>query len=851
MSDNELTGKVGLDVSEFKSGIAQMNRDIRVIESGFKATSAALGDWGKSIDGVQMRIKALTSELEVQQRKVDATRKAYQQLVAEKGAESRAAQDMLIKLNKETESLNKMQRELTDSSAALNKLQTEEKQTAKETDNLSKQENRATTSTIRFGGAMRGLGTALSGAARGIAGFAAGVARTVARMAAIVATIGLAAGAAVAGFLVSTIGPASDLNETVSKVGVVFGDAADQVIAFGKKAATALGMSQNDALTAAGTYGNLFRAMGLGNDVSAEMSTNLVQLAGDLASFNNMDPTEVMDKLRAGLTGESEPLKSLGININETVIKAKAMEMGFKLVNGQLSAGAKAQAAYALMLEQSALAQGDFARTSGGMANQQRILKAQFANLKATIGTGLLPLVTGLAQALNNMLASPGVQAGAKAISDALADIGKAIQAAIAGDSAGAMAGIFNAIKGLGSLGGLNLTQITGVFGTLKTTLAPIGATIQRVAGYFTDFFAILTGGGSASATGKGIGGLIARILGDTTKSRAQFLTAGLGLIQGLLEGIVAALPTLLPMAVQLVTQLVTSIVAALPLLLQTGVQIVMALINSILPMLPMLLQAGIDALLALANGITQALPQLIPTMVLVITQLVTTLVTNLPLLVNAALQLILALVQGIIAALPVLIAAAPQIIQALVDALIVALPMILTAAVQILGALIQGILTNLPMLLGAAAQIVAQLASGIVRLVPQLWAAGKQVIQGLWDGIRSGWAAMLAGFEELVAMLPGAIKSILGIASPSKVFAGIGENMAAGLSVGFTRQMRLVERQINGALSGLAGGGLTLGLAGAGAQVSNTSSTANYYAPVYNVAPGSGSEQPVKARRW
>lgn len=219
-----------------------------------------------------------------------------------------------------------------------------------------------------------------------------------------------AAGAAIAtvgGFLASSIEPASDLNETMSKVTVVFGDSADAILAWGDTAATTMGMSKNSALAAAGTYGNLFRAMGMSEDVSAKMSTSLVQLAGDLASFNNMDPTEVLDKLRAGLSGETEPLKSLGVNINETLLKQKAMEMGLWDGVGALDAASKAQASYALIMEQTTLAQGDFARTSGGLANQQRILAAKFEDIRAKVGTALLPVLTKLATTLSDYLSRP------------------------------------------------------------------------------------------------------------------------------------------------------------------------------------------------------------------------------------------------------------------------------------------------------------------------------------------------------------------------------------------------------------------------------------------------------------
>ena len=200
------------------------------------------------------------------------------------------------------------------------------------------------------------------------------------------------------------IAAASDLAESESKVGVVFGDQADAMLAWGQTAAEAMGMSSNEALAAAGTYGNLFRAMGITEKASADMSQALVELAADLASFNNMDPTEVLGKLRAGLSGETEPLKTLGVNLNQAIIQQKALELGLWDGVGALDAAQKAQASYALILEQTSLAQGDFERTSEGLANQQRILKAANDDLAAAIGEYLLPTQTKIVESQTQLV---------------------------------------------------------------------------------------------------------------------------------------------------------------------------------------------------------------------------------------------------------------------------------------------------------------------------------------------------------------------------------------------------------------------------------------------------------------
>jgi hypothetical protein len=231
------------------------------------------------------------------------------------------------------------------------------------------------------------------------------------------------AGKAMVGFASDSVTAASDLNETVNKVSVVFGKQSESILKWGENAATSLGMSTNEALAAAGTYGNLFRSMGMTEKSSVDMSKGLVGLAADLGSFNNMASTDVLEKLRAGLTGETEPLKSLGVNISAAAVEARAMKMGLLGVTGELTASAKAQATYSLILEQTKLAQGDFINTSDGLANSQKIVAAQFENLKATLGKALLPIVNKVMNAISKLFSNPKIMAGIQGFVDGLGKV--------------------------------------------------------------------------------------------------------------------------------------------------------------------------------------------------------------------------------------------------------------------------------------------------------------------------------------------------------------------------------------------------------------------------------------------
>jgi hypothetical protein len=212
-------------------------------------------------------------------------------------------------------------------------------------------------------------------------------------------------------FFGDSVAGASNLSESASKVGVVFGAQASQILAASETAAKAMGLSKTAYLDATGTLGNLLVSLKVAPDAAAGMSQQMVKLAGDLASFNNVSPEEALAAIQSGLTGETEPLKRFGVNMNEAALQAQALKMGvIASTKDALSPQAKALAAQALIMDQTTTAQGDFTRTSGGLANQQRILAAQTEDLKAKIGAGLMPAMTGIVTFLNTR-AGPAFEA--------------------------------------------------------------------------------------------------------------------------------------------------------------------------------------------------------------------------------------------------------------------------------------------------------------------------------------------------------------------------------------------------------------------------------------------------------
>jgi hypothetical protein len=185
---------------------------------------------------------------------------------------------------------------------------------------------------------------------------------------------------------------AADLREEQSKVGVVFGNSSKQILAFSKTTAKALGQSQTQALQAAGTFGVLGKAAGLSGDDLAAFATEFTVLASDLASFNNTTPEEAVQAIGAALRGEAEPIRRFGVLLDDATLRAKALELGLiSNIKNALTPQQKSLAAQAAILEQTTDAQGDFARTSEGAANQQRILAAQVKDAATNFGNAFLP----------------------------------------------------------------------------------------------------------------------------------------------------------------------------------------------------------------------------------------------------------------------------------------------------------------------------------------------------------------------------------------------------------------------------------------------------------------------------
>lgn len=298
----------------------------------------------------------------------------------------------------------------------------------------------------------------------------------------------------------AAVGVASDLNEVQNVVDTTFGTAGSlRINEWARNAAEAFGESELQAKQFTSTLGAMFKSMGVGQADMEEMSMSLAGLAGDMASFYNLDPTEAFEKLRSGISGETEPLKQLGINMSVVNLEALAMSMGINKSYNEMTQAEQATLRYQYIMNATADAQGDFANTSDSLANQQRILQLEIQTLAAEIGQDLMPIalevlsiardgiqwITENKDALEGLAGAAGIAATAygvwkttlkaEELYDATVNGIKNMTAALNG--AEAAGGLTNALSGAD-------VAASGMGATMLGALGPAGwATIGVVAG--------------------------------------------------------------------------------------------------------------------------------------------------------------------------------------------------------------------------------------------------------------------------------------------------------------------------------------------------------------------------------
>src|SRR5574343_662356 len=385
---------------------------------------------------------------------------------------------------------------------------------------------------------------------------------------------------------------ASDVGESLNKVTTVFGSAAGVIQAFAGTADTAFGLSEQAALDAAGTIGNMYVQLGVGAQAAAGFSQQMIGAAADLASFHNAagGTSEVLGAIQSAFRGEYDALQRYIPTINAAAVEHEALAMSGKASAKELTAAEKAMAAQAIILRDMGPAAGDFARTSTGLANAQRILQASVQNALASSGQVLLPVASQVVGWLTQLVQrfqglGPEVQRFGVIAAGLAAALGPVLMVLpVLGTALGALLSpVGLVVAGVAALAVAFATDFGGIRTTVTTAVGQLGPLVARIGEFFAPMVErvkeALAGLGASFApvgaklqemvaaaapvfqtlaTVVGAGGVvIADLLGNTLAGvlnnlggivggAVDAVSAAFGLIEGVVSGVVATVAALL-----------------------------------------------------------------------------------------------------------------------------------------------------------------------------------------------------------------------------------------------------------------------------------------------------------------
>lgn len=336
--------------------------------------------------------------------------------------------------------------------------------------------------------------------------------------------------------------------------------------------------------------------------------------------------------------------------------------------------------------------------------------------------------------------------------------------------------------------------MVENVIATLETAAKNVAPRISQALKGMSDFIS------SAAGT------IIPMAITTITDNLPALMQAAVSLVSALVQGIIDNLPAITQAALNIIVFLVDGLTENLPTLIDTIVQITITIAQMLTSpdFLTKLIDAAILLIVTLAQGLIDAIPQLIAAIPLIIGNLIAAIVAELPSIIAMGIDLLFALIDGIIQCIPELVAAIPTLIIAFINGLVNNLDKIILAGPQIIISLITGLIGAIPELIASVPRVIMAIVDTIRNYD---WASiGKNIVEGLKNGIANMWSNIKNWFKDKVNGLVGGIKDALGIHSPSKVFAGIGENMALGLGQGWEDEIDGVTGEVTKTLDFNAG---------------------------------------------
>lgn len=400
---------------EYKQAINNCNSAMRVLKSELKAVSAEYANNANSLEALRAKNDVLTKQQEEQEKKLALLRGALEKAAQLYGENSTQVQNWQVKLNNAYAELQKINRELSENERYLREAENSTDKTAKSIDQFGKKIKDASNETKDFGRNVDEAGekTSIFGDVLKANLLSDAIMDGLRKL-----------GSLMSDAIKESIELASDLTEVQNVVDVTFGKNSTTIDKWSKSLATAFGISELQGKQFVGTIGAMLKSMGTAEKQVLSMSEALVELAGDMASFYNLDVEEAFNKIRSGISGETEPLKQLGINLNVANLEAYALSQGIKKTYNEMSQAEQVALRYNYLMQVTADVHGDFARNVDSYANQQRIFNLQWKNFLTEFGGAIVPGITKGLSKLNEELSESELKVtdAAEAITEGLVD---------------------------------------------------------------------------------------------------------------------------------------------------------------------------------------------------------------------------------------------------------------------------------------------------------------------------------------------------------------------------------------------------------------------------------------------
>lgn len=430
MSNNEelagLVVKLAMEDGTFQEGIQNLNRQMRIVDSEFKAAVGNTKTFGDSLDGLKANADRLTSAIEIQTQliskhqerlnnskqilekniqaqeqlkvRLDDTRRLYEESILSVGKNSEETKKLKVELDKlqksydgnnqkirnNVKTIENQNVTLNEANGKLKSMQGELDKTTKAIDTFDQEIKSSDLEVSKATGGVSALNVAFGTLV------ADGVRKAI---------------NALGDFIKAGLDLNSNLQEVENVIGAVFGsNGTAKVEQFAKTARDEFGLAEIQVKEFTGTMGAMLDSAGIASNKALNMSISFTKLSGDMASFFNSSPEKVFQDLTSAMAGSSETMLKYGINMNITNLEQYALNKGINQSWKEMSQAEQQMLRYNYIMDKTSKAQGDFSKTSDSHANQQRILKLRLQETSAILAEKLLPVITDMTSQLVDFL---------------------------------------------------------------------------------------------------------------------------------------------------------------------------------------------------------------------------------------------------------------------------------------------------------------------------------------------------------------------------------------------------------------------------------------------------------------